>query len=1324
MAEPEEEEDKGTFQDIGQGLGAGAVNIAQGVVELGALGVDAALDTDTSRSVTDFFEETKDYLNFTPTGAAGKVAEGVVTYGSAAIPIVGWLGRANAVARGSKVVPGVSKFAQSAERFGASKAGQVFLGDRVRLAGTTALATGAADVLVSPSTFNTIADSFDVFPDFLETEKDVGLMGSDEAFRRFRNKFRFGVEGTMLAGAAEVAFPVIGAASRLPAKVPGAASVARLMSNGFDELGRRLTGGTLQKYFTAQGLLPRELYEGTQDVRGVIDSATREAGKRFIAYEKAVKNHVKKSKLFGKGREGIEKSYNDTYTYLTEKNAVFKEGDVEKSFEQVYGKDVKLAADAMRQQVDGLTDVFMKSIEDIPDNVLSSNQKRSLTSQFAKNQGTYLRRMYEIHLTPEKFLGKPDEKLYERAVGEVSDYLIKFPGVTPANVREQAEKVVNDQLYKNVTEGGETNLTKALSETTAGLEKGAKAVRSRDGKPMFNIADRMLKSRVGAIDASPTLRGLMGEVKDVKEVYLRTVGDMAETVAANQFYRNVHQASLNGDDAARALLNGGRPVIDGRSLSTAEIKQMQARTDYKQLGDILTDKEIKEATLAERGFGGKYGALTGSFVPIEVADALTIAARAQGPLEEALAISLQAKGLSQVAKTVYNPLSQIRNFHSGIFMVGANGNIRRDMNLMESSRLTVGRIADMNDKEFAEKFNMLQRAGIVDQNYVVNEYRELLKEGADLKIAGKASDISTKLLNSLPFAQSLHKGAQNVYSGTDNFWKTVGYSAEKAKYTNAIRRGIGETGTTLDDIADEFVRTGLATRRQDTTGSMSFLDTFSTDLVKATMPTYSRVPEVIKQIRRIPFVGNFMAFPAEILRTTTNITRQGLREMSFRVDPSSALYTKLGPEGVKRLEREIRGIGANRLSSYAAMAYVTPLAIQKVSMELTGFDESDKGGPSAEEKLAALERMAPYFMSGNTLAIMKDEKTKDGIPNIEYVDLSYMMPYDFMVAPVRAALQAYQQKGEVTDSELRQIASAMGAAFNKFTEPFASESLLAERIADVTVRNGVTKTGAKIFIDKEDPLDRVQKGITHVLGGFTPGAVEMFLRERRGELEAGRVTKAITGDPGRYGEEFTPASEFASTLTGFREMRPDLGTKFYYKGSEYTSARSDLSGAFRSYAKRNDVTPSDIAKRYAELNADLKRAQADLYADIQAAKTLGLNDSQIIRQLSERSNLGKEEIGMIMNNMFRPIPISEQLLEQIYSETVVEGQKRVTPGEDFPLDQVMETYSKQITTPLKPEAAAPVTPKQVQQKERTILGTASNPISALRDLQIFQSTRD
>ena len=74
--------------------------------------------------------------------------------------------------------------------------------------------------------------------------------------------------------------------------------------------------------------------------------------------------------------------------------------------------------------------------------------------------------------------------------------------------------------------------------------------------------------------------------------------------------------------------------------------------------------------------------------PNEIYDSLTVAARKQLiPLQEALAISLQAKGLSQMTKTVLNPLSQIRNFHSGIFMVGANGNIARDMSIFESGVL-------------------------------------------------------------------------------------------------------------------------------------------------------------------------------------------------------------------------------------------------------------------------------------------------------------------------------------------------------------------------------------------------------------------------------------------------------------------------------------------------------------------------------------------------------------------------------------------------------------------------------------------------------------
>ena len=48
-----------TFEDIGKGIGSGILSVPQGILELGALGVDAALDTNTSTAVTDAFEHIK-----------------------------------------------------------------------------------------------------------------------------------------------------------------------------------------------------------------------------------------------------------------------------------------------------------------------------------------------------------------------------------------------------------------------------------------------------------------------------------------------------------------------------------------------------------------------------------------------------------------------------------------------------------------------------------------------------------------------------------------------------------------------------------------------------------------------------------------------------------------------------------------------------------------------------------------------------------------------------------------------------------------------------------------------------------------------------------------------------------------------------------------------------------------------------------------------------------------------------------------------------------------------------------------------------------------
>jgi len=1279
----EEVEDKSTFQDIGQGIGAGVVNIGQGIAELGAAGLDVTFDTDTSRDVTEFFEDTKDYLNLTPTGTAGKVAEGIVTFGSAAIPIVGWLGRANSVAKGVKVLPSASRFGKSAEAFGKSAAGKKLLGNRVKLAASTSLATGAADVFLAPTTFNTISDGFDALPDVLKTEEDTGLTGADEGNRRLRNKLRFGVEGLGAGVAVEAAMPVVGAVARAPAYVPGVPKVAQLMTKGFDALADKVSGGKLQKYFSSAGMMPRDLYEGVEDVRGVVDSTTREAAKKFMAFEAAAKKTVKASKLFGKGKSGIEKVYSDLQAFLTFGKVVDSDGSLVRMDEQLMGKlhgqDVAKAAADMRTQVDSLTDMFMKSIQDVPSSVLTTEAKNKLTSEFAASQGKYLRRMYEVHLRPETWV--KDEKLFDEAVKEVAGMIQKKSGLVGQDLMDEATQTVERALSKQGTEAGQ-GLESTLKKLIPAVKK-ANTGPNGQPVPLFKIAEGMLKKRKPLLEGSPKLRALMGEIKDPKELYLRTVGDMSQTLAANQFYRQYANTSMVGlDDAIAAISKNpdAKPLaIDGRTVNPDEAVVLKERLGYVQLGELPDLAKQARLTDAEKSFGGQFGAMTGAFVPVEVKEGLTIASRTQDPLQEILAVALQAKGLSQMTKTVLNPLSHIRNFHSGLFMIGANGNVSRDMNIFESARLTIGRLADMEDAEFTKTFNTLQKAGIVDQNYVVNEFRDLLKEGADLKVAGKISDGTSSLMSRIPFAQSLSKGAQGVYSGTDNFWKTVGFSGEKAKFTNAIRRGIEGTTATMDDVAEEFGRSGIAARTTELTQDMDFMDLMAADIVKATMPTYSRVPESIKMIRRVPFVGNFVAFPAEIMRTTTNITRQGVRELGFKVDPKSALAQKLTPKQVKAFERQVRAIGAKRISSYVGMAYMVPVGVQKAAMELTDF---------SPEQMDALERLSPYFTKGDTLAPVRNEIV-NGNPEVDYVDLSYMMPYDFMIAPARAALQAYSETGEVSDSKAAQIAAGMQAAVMKMSAPFASEALLAERIADVAVRNGETRTGASIFTDGENQIDRAQKSILHILAGFTPGAFEMFYRERRGELEPGRLSKSLTGEVGRYGEEYTPGEEAATLLTGFREMKTDLDKNFYFNGVEYTGARSGLRSSFTSFARRNDVTPDDIVQRYKQSNQDLLSAQARLYASMKAAESLGLTKKQIIQQLSSKAKMGKAELGAILNGDFKPISISKDLVEAIMMETM-EGQGRVTEAENLPINRLLSLFQEYSNIKVDPKERADV----------------------------------
>ena len=121
-------------------------------------------------------------------------------------------------------------------------------------------------------------------------------------------------------------------------------------------------------------------------MKNVSDQQAETAANLFASFDKEARKVVKGQKLFGRGKEGVQKAYDDLLLFL--------EGDVKALND--YGPNVVAAANKMRNQVDELTDGAIKELED---SVASGTVNRKLADASIKemqhNRGSYLRRLYE-----------------------------------------------------------------------------------------------------------------------------------------------------------------------------------------------------------------------------------------------------------------------------------------------------------------------------------------------------------------------------------------------------------------------------------------------------------------------------------------------------------------------------------------------------------------------------------------------------------------------------------------------------------------------------------------------------------------------------------------------------------------------------------------------------------------------------------------------------------------------------------------------------------------------------------------------------------------
>jgi hypothetical protein len=1146
--------------------------------------------------------------------------------------------------------------------------------------------------------------------------------------RRLRNRLRRGGEAATFSAGVDAALAGAGRAAPAVMEVPGVGpaiagslkATRSLFNTAADVVGRVPGAQSLnegfRKWFTASGNIDRRMAEANFDRLSFSDTARREALNYFRGLDGAADNLFTKLKLPGQGTKAAERARKDVTEYLQGNYNALND----------YDPGVREAADRMQRltfeyedqllaEIDseiarfaggrgpaqrGPQSLGLKRLEEVRKEVIDRREMAQLQRDgirqmrqqagealkgFEDSQSTYLRRRFEMYEAPERFYRNMDPRFMEspsfkKAVQEVMD------NSSEELTREEAQRKVFGYIGLDLMADGTLSAEEALRR------RALTATRERVGDQTItkssdiNILESMFIPRVELLDQSPSLRALMGEVTDPQTLFINTISDLAETVANVRFARSLVDGGFvrSGAEAAEALARGGRPMFvdpgDVRGalppLPGAEGRAFISDT-VESTQDLLRNygyKPLGETADPNHPFMGVYGELTGMWAPPEVHAALNTFGRlGQTNAAEVFALGASAKALSQQMTVVMNPLSQIRNVMGNFYFLAGNANLGRNLDVYDSIRMVTGTVADLDDVAAQRLAREMGQLGVVDTALATSQIAAIQRMGKDLNFTGSVQRALDKAAKHTPFIGKIHSFLNRTYSDVDTVFKVANTLGEESKFmTTLSKAGLDDTNPA---VRQAMIDNGLAVREvMDMNPSIPFRRIYAAEVTKDVMPTYNRVGKAVRTADMTPFFGAFTSFASENIRNSGNTLMRGMREMGFTVSPE--LRSQLGEEAARAFENAMRAQGAARLTSFLTVAGVAPVAATGVSARVTGMTDED---------VAAFYQHMPEYVGGHAIMFTDFDRASG---KVEYVDQSYVNPYAFTTDAARAALREYERSGTLNAETAAQIASSVWAGIGSYAAPFATESLVFERLRDVLPsgwvgRGGETPTGARIYGDSEALGERLSKSFNHVVGGFLPGYFREMAQPRSGTWAPGRLTRAMAGIPGPQGQDFNLQEEAARLVSGYTPMVLDLKRDFWYNGAEYTSLRTEAKGIATNVIKRNDSTEAQMVDAWQGYIDNLYRHQSALYADVLAARQLGLSEGDIIRQLRQKARLGAAEAALIARGRFYPTGPSKELIGDIRREVIADRQTRLV--ERPPFAQFQRMANEQVNRPLSPQ---------------------------------------
>ena len=389
-----------------------------------------------------------------------------------------------------------------------------------------------------------------------------------------------------------------------------------------------------------------------------------------------------------------------------------------------------------------------------------------------------------------------------------------------------------------------------------------------------------------------------------------------------------------------------------------------------------------------------------------------------GAFSTLIQTSAKMQGTLKVNMTALNPVAHGRNFFGMTQAAFGSGNLPRAGAELVSKIANTGTFKA--DKDF---LNAMKRMGVTSTSVDIEQM--LTRLGRDLQSDPTLTEkLMTFGIAALPKFKnkSVYKGALKFYQYTDDLGKMIAYVGEKS-YQKSLWDSLPDAAKAVRrERVDSIIRSKgrLLKDTFKVTGRKLTDDEIISELaaqeVLDMMPVYTRVPPILEDLRGLPLIGNFTAFPAEVFRNVWNITEKGIRELNEGYQ--LGVTTEAG--------RKMLARSANRLASVAAMGGLATVTAH-IMNEAAGY---------TGEKLEALRPFLPPWLRYGSVVI----KDIDDEGNIKYTDLGYQSAYDPVISTF-APMVAGILNGESPDDLLKEYGLA---AASNFLSPYTDPSLTAQ----------------------------------------------------------------------------------------------------------------------------------------------------------------------------------------------------------------------------------------------------------------------------------------